>query len=353
MSECTRAWERLAAAGIVAGPAPADAAPEAPWYVSAMQGVAAWLAALFLLAFIGVALSDLLREPVARILVGVTVCAGAITVLRLGARGTFASQLAVAAGLAGQALVAFGLLDGRWDRAPAWVAVAAFEALLVVAAPEPLFRALATMGAAFAARMALAAAGMAALFPAALALALVVSLALPQRRAGLQAQAAPVVAGLALALLAAGAVAMVEGGFGGAHAARAWGAVPAWVGTVALAAVFVGAVAWLLRGAGAAWTAPPSVAALVGAVAVTAAAWPMPGAVVALLVLLLAFAAGRRTLAGLAVAALIGALAHYYYALEATLLAKSAALLVTGVVLAGAYVVARRIGGAAREADHA
>ena len=64
---------------------------------------------------------------------------------------------------------------------------------------------------------------------------------------------------------------------------------------------------------------------------------PMPGVVVALIVLLVAFAAGRRALAGLAVVALLPRRSsHYYYALETTLLVKSAALFATGVVLVGA-----------------
>jgi len=80
-------------------------------------------------------------------------------------------------------------------------------------------------------------------------------------------------------------------------------------------------------------------------VAVVLAAWPVPGVVVALVVLLLAFAAGRRALQGLAVLALLAALAYYYYALQSTLLVKAAALGMTGIVLVGARLLVRRFGG--------
>ena len=58
-------------------------------------------------------------------------------------------------------------------------------------------------------------------------------------------------------------------------------------------------------------------------------------------VLLVAFASGRRVLAGLAVLAVLGALAQAYYSLQWTLLAKSAALAATGAVLLLASAAAR------------
>jgi uncharacterized membrane protein len=91
---------------------------------------------------------------------------------------------------------------------------------------------------------------------------------------------------------------------------------------VSLAAVFVYAVARLLG----------SRAALV-ALALAALLSPAPGATTALLLLLLGFGAGDRVLLGLGFAALAGFVSHYYYQMQATLLAKSGVLLVTGLVL--------------------
>jgi uncharacterized membrane protein len=59
--------------------------------------------------------------------------------------------------------------------------------------------------------------------------------------------------------------------------------------------------------------------------------------------LLVAFGGGRPALTGLAVLAVLGALAHAYYSLAWTLLAKSAALAATGAVLMVAGAVARTL----------
>lgn len=77
------------------------------------------------------------------------------------------------------------------------------------------------------------------------------------------------------------------------------------------------------------------------ALAVAACAWRIPMLVVSLALLLVAFASGRRVLAGLAVLAVLGALAQAYYSLQWTLLAKSAALAATGAVLLLASAAAR------------
>ena len=129
--------------------------------------------------------------------------------------------------------------------------------------------------------------------------------------------------------------------------------LPPWLGTAALAIVFVVAIGKLLADARVAWTSLTGMSALLAGLAVVLAAWPIPGVIVALLVLLLAFAAGQRVLMGLATLALLFALGHYYYSLQSTLLAKAAALFVTGVLLVGArYLVAIAVPHAP-EAGHA
>src|SRR4029453_18711042 len=65
MTQRAQLWERLTTAGIAYGPLPAEAGDRSPWYVRGMVGVAAWLAALFLLAFLGIALSGVLRNTTA------------------------------------------------------------------------------------------------------------------------------------------------------------------------------------------------------------------------------------------------------------------------------------------------
>ncbi|MGC2856206.1 DUF4401 domain-containing protein [Novispirillum sp. DQ9] len=76
-----------------------------------------------------------------------------------------------------------------------------------------------------------------------------------------------------------------------------------------------------------------------GLVALTAL---LPGAAAALMLLALAWRVGSRVLAGLGVAALLGFVVHFYYAMEVTLLLKSGLLLAGGVVTLGLWAASRR-----------
>ena len=340
-------WDRFAAAGLVRGDMPGEAGAT-PWYVAAMVGFAAWIASIFLLVFLGIAVSGLFREGGGMIMLGVVLCAMSVVAMRVR-RSVFVEQMALAVSLAGQALIGVGIVGGEWRSPGAWLVFAAVEATLVALGPLYVHRVLATLVAAYAVRFALAHAGLGGLFPALIAGAFVLAWASPARNDGLR---LPVTAGLALAALLVVPASLVD--------IFAWGgrgkpAVPtsfAWIATLALAGVLLATVARLLREMGAGFQSRPAVVALAAAAAAALAAAPMPGLVVALIVLLVAFGEGRRALMGLAIAGMIGALVHYYYALDATLLEKSGALLATGVVLIVAGI-AVRVGLADGEPRHA
>jgi hypothetical protein len=346
-------WERLAAAGIVSGTAPPAADDRGPWYVAAMLGVAAWLSALFLLAFLAIALSDLLRNATSAIVTGALLCAAAIAVLRVAGIGVFATQLAIAASLAGQALVMFGILEGSARDAVSWAVIAVFEAILVAVAPQYVHRVLATLGAAVALRMALGAAAVAALFPAVVAAAFVAAQGASPQRLLRDSLWGPVSTGLALALLLVIPFALLDSLFFATRRSALFVGLAAWAGTAAVACIFVASIGRLLREAGIGWRSRAGAWALAGGFLLSLAAWPVPGVVVALIVLLEAFAAGRRALAGLAVVALPAALAHYYYAMQAPLLVKAGALAATGIVLLGARFALSFARGDGQEGDRA
>jgi uncharacterized membrane protein len=151
----------------------------------------------------------------------------------------------------------------------------------------------------------------------------------------------PVATGLVLTLLFLVPSSLVWNEVWGSRSALQFIAFPPWLGTAALAVVFVAAIAKLLRDARVAWTSPTGTYALLAALAVVLVAWPIPGVINALLVLLLAFAAGQRVLIGLAILALLFVLGHYYYSLQSTLLVKAAALFATGVLLVAARFLVR------------
>jgi uncharacterized membrane protein len=346
-------WRRLGAAGLVTGDAPAAAGDGIVWYIRAMLGAAAWIAAVFLLAFIGMAMHELVRTNAAKILAGLVMCTGAAVMLRTVV-GPFVGQLAFALSLTGQALFGVGML-GLFDRGPTTAAtplfvIAAVEALLAIAVPNVAHRVLCAIAAALTLSYGLWCAGFG-LLGLPLTAAAFVTFELDDRRVARWPRLYPAL-GIGVALAIAAALPLQVAGdefafwrvrdrdlvFGPRFAAAAMGVV------------FFGASVWLLAKSGVARATPAYVAALAGALALALVSYGVPGLAAALLILLVGFATSQRLLTGLGTLALLAALGRYYYALSATLLAKSAMLGVTALVLLAFWAVLRH---AARGADDA
>jgi hypothetical protein len=331
-------WQRLVEAGIVDAPMPAHADSPAPWYVAALVGFAAWLAALFLMVFLAIAIGDVVKRAAGAIGVGAGVVAIAAFVLRRAGERTFVSQLALAFSLAGQGLVLAGLLFAGGRNLGASLAIFALvEIALVVVVPHAAHRLLATLAAALALGFAVAWLGLDALFlPAALAAFVAaqrgVVVASPR-----ESLLRPVAYGIALALLAAWIVSAELRGMlvDGAPDARV-----ATFAVLVLAAVCAGAGAVLARECGGERRTIVAAAFALAIVAVSAKA--VPAVAAALVILLYARAAGQHALFGIGAIGLVAALAHHYWRLDTTLLAKSASLAILGVVLAIGCLAVRR-----------
>lgn len=98
---------------------------------------------------------------------------------------------------------------------------------------------------------------------------------------------------------------------------------------------------------GIAWLSLPLLTGHAGRIAVTAAgtlalAALLPGAAAAVAILALAWRLGSRALADVGIAALLAFVAHFYYALHLTLLAKAGLLLAGGTVTLGLWALSRR-----------
>ena len=104
-------WDRLLQAGLVQGAAPEAPAGRSPWFVRVMLGVAGWFGALFLLIFVGLGLSFIIKNAGAALVVGVVACGFASALFRKLPENDFAGQFAFAVSLAGQALIVFGIAD--------------------------------------------------------------------------------------------------------------------------------------------------------------------------------------------------------------------------------------------------
>jgi hypothetical protein len=326
------AWTDLREAGLVQGEAPA-AGVETPWYVRLMLGVAGWIAAGFLLGFVAVGLTWVIKNETACLVFGLLASAAAWLLLRKLGRNEFAAQFALAVSFAGQALFAYGVF-GLFGNAPeaggAWLLLALQQAVLTAVMPNPIHRLWSGFATAAALHMALRAAGAAFLAPALLlgmgAWAWLNEFRWPRFGHVLR----PAAYGMLLALIA------LELAAGLLRPAAGFDVDPAGrrlYGQLLSGAVLLGVVWMLLRRSGANPTGRTAVTVLAGVALMVLVSLKAPGIAAGLCILLLGFAHGNAVLTGLGGAALLLYTGSYYYELQVTLLVKSQALAATGAVL--------------------
>lgn len=301
----------------------AAAVSDAPWYLRAATAVGAWVTAAAMILAVGLSFlpafdGEHLAMTAAGI--GIAIAAGAVALHR-GSRGAFATQFAIAAALAGQALLAAGIGLEFEAMVPAAAVAMASTALLAVAIRDPELQFLSsagTIGAVFAALLEQEvpqASGIlaAVTLPAALPL-----LLRPPSGFDLR--------GLAWALLLAPLAAMSVPEVGGLDAD--------WLPRAAYAGALAATLALVWHG-----TAPERrpVVAAGGAVAMLVGAVAAAGIAGSLLLLALAFLLGSRMLAAVGAVAHVWFVSRFYYDLELTLLEKSGMLTGVGLLLLGLW----------------
>lgn len=145
----TTLWSRLRDAGLVTGEMPASSS-DTPWYLAALVGVSAWIAALLLFGFFAALFNELWRNGGTALVLGVLCCAGALVLLRVARGGEFLGQGAIALSLAGQILIGVALHD-LVDDSLAWCGLGAVALVLYALGATPMHRFL--CGAVFAAAL--------------------------------------------------------------------------------------------------------------------------------------------------------------------------------------------------------
>ena len=303
---------------------PESAAAERPWFIGLLLGVAGWFAGLLLLLFIGAILRP--DSGAGALFSGFVLLAAAWGLFRLDRDGAFVSQLALAFSIAAQFALLFGLHEIFFESGKGSIATIAFVALaiqlaLVPVMPNRLHRSMSTLFACIAwalfvryglwdqpfwadwgsnkpkapaTSLPMALAGwVVAWAPAGAALYLLVRNEPAWMSAGRQAIARPVATGLIFGLAFATLISQPFETF------SLFGDAPK--------------VGWL-------------------------ALWPLLSALASLGALAAAFALGSRGLMGLAVLAALLHMAHFYYAMGASLLFKSGVMLLMG----GACIFAAR-----------
>lgn len=298
------------------------------WYIRALAGAGAWISAGLFVLFL--AMVDLLDEESAALGVGLVLLVASLF-LRRHARAEFLVQLAIATSFTAQFLVVFGVEElSHHEVIPTALVAMALSAALIFLFADPVHRFLSTLVIAGAGAALLADVDSREAEAASLVLVSFAAVAAWISKDALRGpwadMKAPVAHGLSFALVAGTAPQL----FGGA-----WGGGPITAAGFTIAALAL--EAHVFRSQEVSLSARPAVLAFVATAALGAVTASAAGLQAALLVLLLGFHRRSAVLAGEGVIAFVAFAARYYYALDLTLLEKSAVLAASGGLLLGAW----------------
>ncbi len=328
-------WSDLQQAGVVQGDIPELQELESPWYVKVILAFSGWLAALFLLGFIGIGFEFIIDNSAASLLIGAVMTGTAFALLR-SANSEFIEHLSLAISLAGQALLSWAIFNfTQQENAIAWCLLAVLQAFLAAVMPNFVHRVFSSFVAAYALSVSLAYLQVPYLFSS-LLLFFVAWLWLNEFRYPQQAQKIRAVGyGLVLASI------FLKGSSVIASHQLFWGRsqllnehwVQPWMAEIIMAAVMLYIVRELLRRAGQALNSRLGLTAMAAILLLSLCSMQAPGISLGMMIVLIGFAGGNRILLGLGIASLLSYISSYYYLLDATLLSKSGILLSVGLLL--------------------
>jgi hypothetical protein len=326
-----------------------------PWYIRTMVGFGAWLASLLLIGFVG---SIGFAADSGFVFVGVLFL-GAAIFARMKSANDFLVQCALASSLAGQAVLAYGIVEvsGGKDFESLLSIVIVLNGILFFVFPDRIHRVLSIL-------IAMSSAGFLLYF---WELSAVVPLVGPlvaaamvffYKRQGLFIEHGkghlirPLITGLMLTafgfLLLSTVYILPEIRLDFAFYPRPW------ISSILLGALllYVGNQVWSQIGGG---TGYREMAVFYGLlVAITAAAWAIPGLLLALIVIMLGASSGNRVFIGSGIAFLVVFIACYFYGIQLSMLTKSITLVATGaVVLTARWLLLKVIAGQEGGANHA
>ena len=346
-------WNTLREARVVEGDMPDMESLASPWYVRVMLGFSGWLAALFILAFIGAALAFVMRSNTASLVTGTILIGAAFAILK-NTRGDFVEQLALATSIAGQSLVIYIIFKtSGWNGAGAWSLTALLHAALAIVMPNFIHRVFSSFFAAFALSFALASAGA----PYLLGGVLMFPVAFiwlnefnypkylqPMRAIGY---------GLVIGLINIKGSALFASNMWWIRRSTKEVWVQPWMGELLAGAAILYVVWQLLLRNGHELTDRVGMLSLAATVVVLAVSLEANGITAGIMIILLGFAGGNRILTGLGIASALFYVSSYYYMMNTTLLAKSQTMLLIGVVLLAARWLMRNVISRQKEAGDA
>ncbi len=323
-------FESLHRDGHIASPNPPAivfAESSNPWYTRVLMGFMGWLGGLFVLGFFGVIIGAFFDNGVMMMIIAIGLFAGSFAMYRAMPKSDFGTQFALAASICAQvvATLAVGKMVGFTGNSYgiAWF-VGLMQVALVFAMPNGLHRLISTL---FAAAAFFLAAEKGLLVPALDAVLVAILILLARMEStlvmlGRRHLVDPVINGVAIALLLRGAAHVTLFG------ETLW--LPFALQTAVVFAL--GLAVWTALNTARLASVSRS-AAVLAAIVYGAVTWRAPGLIASVLVLLVAFASGRRALTAFSLVALVAYLSTYYYQMDLTLATKSMVLALSGASL--------------------
>lgn len=328
-------WLQLQAHGLVDGELPLSDHDRSPWYIKVLLGFSGWLAAIFLMGFVGVGLEFIIKDPAASFITGIIMIAIAFAVLRIP-KNEFVEHLALAISLAGQGWVLFSLfdfMDGQYGGV--WFLIGLVELFLALLMPNFVHRVFSSFAAAIAFSIALIYGDTPYLFSGVIMFAAawlwLHEFNYPQQLQKIQATAY----GLVLALIPLKGTTL----FGQEMLSwnyryseiQPW--TQPWMGEVLTGMVTLFVVYTLLQRYTRDVLQRIPLFILGGTLILCLVSLEARGLTVGMTILILGFANSNRVLMGLGIISLLFYISTYYYLLDTSLLNKSFSLIAIGIVL--------------------
>lgn len=328
-------WTTLLKIGLVQGNKPETGNLEAPWYVKVLLAFSGWLAALFLLGFMGLGFEIVFNNKTLAFVIGGMMIGTAFAILRIP-KNEFIEHLGLATSLAGQALVVFSIFDfSNQNEEISWLLVALLQVPLALIMPSFVHRVFSSFLAVFAFSMTLNIMGVPYIISSVVlfltSFCWLNEFRYPQHMKKIRA----IGYGLVLALIVLQGTVLYGYRTMGALFGRdqpttlSW----PWVGEILIGVVTLYVVWHLLQRYNQIIFGRLSILAFLGALLLIAVSIEVQGITVGVVIMLLGFSGANRILLGLGIVSLLFYISSYYYLLHATLLDKSATLFIVGLSL--------------------
>jgi hypothetical protein len=330
----TQLWNLLQSNGIVEGAQPKGGDIDSPWFVKVLLAFSGWLAALFILGFLGVAFEYVVRNSMAAATVGIVFLFGAYTLLR-HSTNAFLEHLGLATSMAGQALIAYAIFDLTGDHDLAtWPLLCAVQVILIAVMASFVHRTFSTLAATLTLAMAF---HQLHLPPVTCGLTMLGAgyCWLNEFRHPLQMKKMRAIGyGLVLALIVLKGSAL----FGYTPFAEPlprdnapW--TQPWFEEILVGVVTVSLTWKVVRRYGQPSCGRLAVTTALASALICAVSTSVHGVTVGMAIVCLGFIGSNRVLLGLGITSLLFFISSYYYLLDETLLEKSRSLLVAGITL--------------------